>query len=293
MSYDPTDSCADIQPQLAAYALGEAEAGDELLEHLATCPACQRDLRAYVQIARMLPYDAPDDAPPPGLRARILAAVEESAPPAAEKPEQPAASQHIPSPVFNTPLGPLRRRRLPTLRPAFVFAVAVFVALLGWNISLQSDLSAQRTQIAAAREGWQTMIVLLNDPAVHWYAVAGDMANGHFWLAPQGKVGCLVAQRLPALTADQVYQVWLRHGTERTSGGLFEGRNGNGWILIRANEPLASYDSLGVTIEPRGGSSAPTGSPILQGPIAAAQAPTISDRQRTLRIVALDAPQGD
>jgi len=31
----------------------------ELLSHLAACPACQRDLRAYVQVARMLPRGTP------------------------------------------------------------------------------------------------------------------------------------------------------------------------------------------------------------------------------------------
>ena len=166
-------------------------------------------------------------------------------------------------------------------------------ALLGWNISLQRQLNTQQTQIANARESWQTMIVLLNDPNVQWYDLTGDTAKGHFWIAPQGKVGCLVVQGLPALTGDQVYQVWLRHGAERTSGGTFEARNGNGWILVQVGEPLANYDSLGVTIEPHGGSIAPTGPPVLQGTVAEARAPTVSDRQHTLRMVALSAPQGD
>jgi anti-sigma-K factor RskA len=290
MSYDPTDTCADLQPQLAAYALGEAEAGDALLEHLAICPACQRDLRAYIQIARMLPHDAVDVAPPPELRARILAAVEESAPPAAGKSAQPVVAQPRSSAGWNMPPGPEQGRRLPVLRPAFAFMAAVLIALLGWNVSLQSQLSTQRVQIATARENWQTMIVLLNDPAVHWYAVAGDTARGHFWVAPQSAVGCLVAQELPALAAEQVYQVWLVHSGDHTSAGTFEARNGNGWILVHADEPLANYDTLGVTIEPRGGSYAPTSSPILLGSIVAAQTPTASDRQQTLRMVALQAP---
>jgi anti-sigma-K factor RskA len=290
MSFDPTDTCADLQPQLAAYALGEAEAADELLEHLAICPACQRDLRAYVQIARMLPHDAVDVAPPPELRARILAAVEESAHPAAGKPAQPVPAQRTASASPDAPHGPAWGRRLPTLRPAFAFMAVVLIVLLGWNVSLQSQLNTQRTQIAAVRENWQTMIVLLNDPAVHWYAVAGDTAHGHFWVAPQSAVGCLVAQELPALTADQVYQVWLVHRGEHTSAGIFEARNGNGWILVHADEPLANYDTLGVTIEPRGGSDAPTSSPVMLGSIVAAQAPTASDRRQTLRIVALQAP---
>jgi Anti-sigma-K factor rskA, C-terminal len=307
MSYDPTDLCAEIQAQLAAYALGEAEAEDELLEHLAICPDCQRDLRAYVQVARMLPYDVSDVAPPPDLRARILAAVEESVHLGAEQPAQPAESVHpgaeppaqlaarqiAPAPRLDTLLRLPWGRRLPVPRLAFALVVGVVVALLGWNISLQRQLSTQQAQIANARESWQTMIVLLNDPNVRWYDLTGDTAKGHFWIAPRGKVGCLVVQGLPALMGDQVYQVWLRRGAERTSGGTFEARNGNGWVLVQISEPLANYNSLGVTIEPRGGSAAPTSPPILQGSVAEARAPTVADRQQTLRRVALNAPRGD
>jgi hypothetical protein len=260
MTSEPTDSCIDIQPQLAAYALGEAEAEAELLDHLAACPACQRDLRAYVQVARMLPHTAPDVAPPPALRERIVAAVAEAS---AAQPLQSAHGAPQARP----------RWRLPALRPALAFAVAALVALLGWNLALQSQVSAQAAQVRASRESWQTMTALLNDPEVRWYALAGDMATGHFWATPRGQVGCLVAQGLPPLAEGQVYQVWLIHGGVRVSGGVFEARNGNGWVLIRSDEALSDYDALGVTVEPGDGSAAPTGPQVLQGAIATGQAP--------------------
>lgn len=280
MSLDPTDPCAELQPQIAAYALGETEAAAELLEHLAGCPACQRDLRAYVQVARMLPYDAPDVAPPSDLRARILTAVEESA---AAVASSPAESRDQ---VRAADQPPRRRWSLSWFRPAFALALAALVALLGWNIMLQRQLNAQTAQITGSRANWQTMIALLNDPAVRWYAVAGAGATGHVWAVPQGQVACLVAQGLPQVGDDQVYQVWLVHGGERSSGGVFEARNGNGWILIRSNEPLSNYEFVVVTIEPGGGSAAPSSEPVLQGEIAAAHAPTSADRQQLLRLLA-------
>jgi anti-sigma-K factor RskA len=283
MSLDPTDPCAELQPQIAAYALGETEAATELLEHLAECPACQHALSAYVQVARMLPYDAPDVVPPPGLRARILTAVDSSttvgtttapvSPPQA--PDKPQATSR-----------PQRWRwRLPSFRPAYGFALVALVALLIWNVALQRELSTQTAQLTASRANWQTMIVLLNDSAVRWYAVTGDGTTGHFWAAPQGKVGCLVVQGLPAIKADQVYQVWLVRDGEQASGGVFEAREGNGWILIRLNEPLSNYQFVGVTIEPRGGSAAPTGKPVLEGQIARAHTPTLADRQLLLQLL--------
>src|SRR5690349_23785878 len=121
MSSEPIDLCVDMQPRLAAYALGEAEADVDLLNHLAECPACQRDLRAYVQVARMLPCDAPDVAPPPGLRERILSAVAESAAPAAPDPLVPPAAVREPIRAAPAPA----RWRLPSFRPALAFALAL------------------------------------------------------------------------------------------------------------------------------------------------------------------------
>ncbi|HEX9369403.1 MAG TPA: anti-sigma factor [Roseiflexaceae bacterium] len=288
MSHDPTDPCSGFQPQLAAYALGEAEASAELLAHLATCPACQRDLRAYVQVARMLPYDAPDVAPPARLRERILAAVAE--------PVAPRAPATPPSPRSDASAGvtprPTRQRYgwlpapTPQVRRWSVFALvfATLVALLAWNVSLQNQLRAQSAQMASNRQNWQKMIALLNDSTVRWYAVGGDMAEGHFWAAPSGQVACLVVQRLPAVAAGQAYQVWLMHGAERTSGGVFDAHDGNGWILIQLDEPLANYDSIGVTVEPRAGSATPTGPPVLRGALAASHASTLAERQRALRL---------
>ena len=252
MTSESNDPCIDIQPQLAAYALGEVEAQPQLLDHLAECPACQRDLRAYMQVADVLPYTAPEAEPPHDLRDRIIAAIAEAHAP------QPAPA-HTPRP----------RWRWSSFSPTFAVALAMIIALLGWNISLQRQLNAQAAQIRASREGWQTMTALLNDPDVHWYALTGAGASGHFWATPGGQVGCLVVQGLPSLAEGQVYQVWLTHGSERVSGGTFEGRNGSGWVLVRANEALIDYDTLDVTVEPDGGSPAPTGPPLLRGTIAA------------------------
>src|SRR5262245_18743287 len=172
MSLDPTDPCAQLQPQIAAYALGETEAAAALLEHLVECPACQGALSAYVQVARMLPYDAPDVVPPPDLRARILTAVEEST--TVSTPTVPVSPPQAPDEP-QTVARPRRGRwQLPSFCPTYAFALVALVALLIWNISLQRQLDTQTAQLTTSRANWQTMIVLLNDSGVRWYAVSGD-----------------------------------------------------------------------------------------------------------------------
>src|SRR2546429_198645 len=83
------------------------------------------------------------------------------------------------------------------------YALAVLLALLGWNIALQKQVAEQSAQLARARQSWQTMIVLLNDPAVQWYTIGTGPAQGHFWTDPKSTNACFVIQGLPQLADDR------------------------------------------------------------------------------------------
>src|SRR4051812_39238575 len=76
MPAEQSNICDDIQPWLAAYALGDAEEGAAPARaHLAVCPRCQHDLREYRLVAGMLPFSVPEAAPKPELREQVIAAV--------------------------------------------------------------------------------------------------------------------------------------------------------------------------------------------------------------------------
>lgn len=260
MSYDSQDPCSSVQQQLAAYALGEADASVDLLEHLRRCPACRQDLCAYVhaghQAADQIQTDIPER-----LRAQVLAAV-----------ARPAARATRSRWRWLAAPGPLR----------MAGALLVCILLLGWNMMLQTQLRGQQERAERGRAFWQTMIALLNDPSVRWYRVSGEQASGHVWAVPEGQIGCLVAQHLPALPNEQVYQAWLIEGAERTSAGVFVPQNGDGWLMLRPDEPLANYSTINVTIEPRDGSAAPSGPLVLQGTLDEGLTPPVSERMDAL-----------
>jgi hypothetical protein len=276
MAQNDTTECDEIRARLAAHALGAEDLTDADHAHLAGCAECRVAYEGFQRVAAALPATAPDVAPPVALRGRILAALDAEL--------QQDAPQVRRAPVAPAPQ-PVQRPRRSGVWAAFALAAVALVALLGWNVSLQQQIEAQRAQLANSRSNWHLMTALLNDADVRWYAVAGAEATGHLWANPQGEIACLVAQRLPALTAGQVYQVWLEEGGALVSGGTFEPRDGDGWVLIRADGPFADYAAVLVTIEARGGSRAPTGPPILQGALTQAGAPDALQRAEALRLI--------
>lgn len=279
MESENTTQCDMLQPWLAAYALGEAEAAPAALGHLAVCPSCRSNLREYRAVAGLLPYAQPEQEPAPELRERLLLAVAREARPASQA--APAAL-----PTARRGWSALRRPLLSRAGWAAASFAVLAALLLGWNIQLRGQLSQQASQISANRQSWQTMIALLNDESLHWYNIGSGSARGHFWATAQGSVACLVAEELPALPPGQVFQVWLAGPGEQRSGGMFEGRGGNAWLLVEVGEPLANYTTVFVTIEPAGGSPAPSGPRVLDGGLTATAAvvPAAADRLQLLRL---------
>jgi len=71
---------------------------------------------------------------------------------------------------------------------------------------------------------------------------------------------------LDPLPESQVYQAWLiEPDGERVSGGLFEVAEGEDFIqvVVQSPEIIKGFDGIGVTVEPAGGSTSPTGQKVL------------------------------
>jgi anti-sigma-K factor RskA len=93
-----------------------------------------------------------------------------------------------------------------------------------------------------------------------------DDFNGMLVISDDGQFGTLITDNLKVLTAQSNYQLWLVKDGTRTSGGVFSVNDaGYGWLKITSKTSLLSYQSFGVTVEPAGGSMAPTGLKVLGG----------------------------
>lgn len=256
MSTDQHESCEVLQPALAAYALGERELDAALRIHLAGCARCQQTLREYGQIARVLPYAAPEIAPPPELRERILALA------AAETAGRDRRAILRPTPE-RAAVPP--RRRL--VWPGLALAGALMLGLLGWNLRTQSRLAEQVAATDAARARLQVVESILSAPDAQGYPLSGTAASGQVWVSAQRNQAYLVAQGLPEPGAGNVYQMWLIQGEQPVSAGTFETQAGRAATVVEVQGPLLDFGTFGVTVEPSGGSATPTSQPILIGVI--------------------------
>lgn len=252
MSDTHTHPCRDIQTLLASYALGEVDLDNDILAHLAACPSCQHDLRSYIHVIYLPPCNTPDATPPTSLRHRILCAASPPAPTPTHP--KPPTSPSIPTHPH------------PHLRHIItITTIIALIALTTWNLLLHNQLRTQTAQIVANHTDWRTLTQLLNNPRVQRHTLDGPHAQGHLWNEPHSTIAYLIAQNLPPLATNQTYQIWLTQNHTPSNVGTLITQDNTASLLIHTNEPITTYDSITVTIEPNQNTQKPTGQIILRG----------------------------
>lgn len=253
---------------LAPYVLGALDALDRrpVEDHVQACAPCAQLAREYQTIASSLAYGVSLAEPPPSLKERTMAQV--AVMPQAARPPAPS---------------PSRWQRLWEWLDVFFRPHAAAVALAGalgiaalaiWVGVLRTEISNERSAtqaMARTLEQQQQTLAWATTPAVRKYAMDGTESAPTAWATmlykPAYEEAMLVAGDMPALPSTKVYQLWLVRDGVRTSGGTFTvDANGRGQVLVRAPLPITSYQSMGVTVEPMGGSPGPTGARVLRGP---------------------------
>jgi anti-sigma-K factor RskA len=228
---------------LPAYALDSLEADEvrRVEEHLSACLICRNESNAFQTVAHQLSFAAPDALPSPELKNRLLQRVQATRP-------QPRATVPVPS-----------RSWLERLLPAWSLASLFFILVLG-GFSLSLWQRVDRLEYATSPGGMRAVPLTASD--------ATSEATGYVLISADGQDGALVVDGLPPLGENQQYQLWLTREGQKTSGAIFStDENDYGGTRIRVPRSLLEYSSVGVTIEPTGGSPQPTGPRVLGGPL--------------------------
>ncbi len=262
-------TCQTIQELIPAYLLDALDEAERAMveEHLPECPDCLELVRAYRPVFEVLPFAAAQVEPPPDLKSRVLAATAGVAP-----AHLPAGSRQVAVDKKRTLSSPAAPGRLSWLSsffpsPALSAAALILVLALGvWNLALQNQMAQQSAELSRQRE-FLTMLAYSDGAPKHLTGTdAAAQAVGRLYGGYEDAF-VVVTWDMPKLPPDKVYQLWLIDASgKRTSGGIFTvDANGSGWLFSRAPQGLESYRSVGVTVEPLGGSPGPTGAKMLGG----------------------------
>ena len=85
-------------------------------------------------------------------------------------------------------------------------------------------------------------------------------AQGQLIADPSSQSAVLVISGLSKLQPGKTYQVWLIDGIGPKSAGLLAvDANGQGLLIVTSELSIGSFQALGISVEPNGGSEQPTG----------------------------------
>lgn len=230
---------------IPAYVLDclEGEEAQAVEAHLASCTECQAELSSYRELAGQMAYAVPQVDPPPGVKVALMARLETR--------------------IHSGPSRPVRKSWWQSLQESYMrlspaWAIASLV-LVGFLVVSNLFLWDQLRELRASRDVPMTVVALNGTEFA-------PESSGTIVISRDGFYGTLVVDHLPILDESHQYQLWLIRDGQRTNGGVFSvSDHGYGSIEIESPDPLGSYGSFGVTIEPAGGSPGPTGEKVLGG----------------------------
>lgn len=270
----------DAHTLVAAYAadaLEQAERAD-VEAHLAECDVCRDDLRGFREALAALAH-ATAEAPPARMREAVMARVRNTAqlPPlagpdggveAVQEADVAAPDVDVVEVMEVDELDSRGRRPLAgSGRALFALAASVLtVVALGagvWGVSTAGTLSDVRAQQAAVQRvlAADDVVSLSGTPQLADGVVADEVVV----LASRSEdAALLLPAGLPEAPEGSTWQAWTVTADGARSAGVFDVAGGE---AVALSGSLADADAVAVSLEPRGGSEAPTTDPVLVVPL--------------------------
>ncbi len=244
---------ADIHALTGAYAIDAIPEFERAAfeRHLSECESCAQEVRELQATATRL-GEAASDAPPPELKAQVLARI-------AEVRQLPPLGAPAPD-----ALAERRQARASRSSWAVRLVGVAAAALLVVSVSLGYLLVQNRKDLDATEQQVAAMAGLLSaDDAKFVSGTTTSGINGTVVVSRDRGQVMLLAGHVPAPPTDKAYQVWLMdNGNVRSVGVIKPDSNGRASILDASG--VGGAKEIGVTVEPSGGSKSPTGELVMQ-----------------------------
>jgi hypothetical protein len=239
----------DLHVVTGSYVLDAISDGEreEFERHLQACLSCDAEVRGLRETAARLAL-ARAATPPVRMEQRVLAATYQT------RQLPPLAASHLqaPRPASWPRLSSARGRAAWPRRLAVAAAAASVVAAVSLGVA---QLSTQH-QLDTVRASGAEIARVVTAPDAH-VATARTGAGGSVTVVTSTALreSVVSATGMAALPAGRVYQVWVMSPAGARSAGLLTGTQ----LLASA---VAPGDRIGITVEPAGGTTRPTTTPV-------------------------------
>ncbi len=232
--------------------------------HLEDCSTCRDEVRELREAAAHLSYDVSMEAPA-SLRSAVLSSISQvrPLPPIAESASEVSVAAS--SGTVNE-LDARRRRKSASFVKVLGVAAAVLalasVTLGGLNLNLRNQLH-ESTASSASLNG----LLAASDVRVSQAKVT---TGGRATIVSSTSMNdaVFVGADLAILPANTTYQLWLVGSSGKPqSVGTFEA-SGSGPAVVNVDGDVQPHTVMALTVEPAGGSSAPTSPLIMKSVLA-------------------------
>ena len=278
-----------------SYALNALE-GDERAsfeQHALASEQTREEVRGLSAAAAMLAYGVEPVRPPQRVKDNVMAAIRNTRQLPAEAVVADGAAGAAPrgydgavrpgAGAGTDELGARRGRRSAGSggsgearpggsRPGAVRALAAAAGVLllagagltGWALGQSADNNRLEQQLAQAQQTQAAMLgILTSEDAKVATARMADGAVVTVAYAPSLNQGAVTAHGLPDLPAGKTYELWLQHDDVMVPAGLMSSASAGSPMMTLLEGQLSGAAAVGITVEPAGGSPAPTTEPIM------------------------------
>jgi anti-sigma-K factor RskA len=247
-----------------SYALDALDAQEraEFERHLQHCPSCEAEVRGLRETAARLAM-ARAAQPPAQLEQRVLAATYRTRqlPPLARDRRRRDLRQTRLARLFAGQGSGWSNSWLRSPRLVGAVAAAGVVAAVGLGItqvSTQHQLNSAQARSAAIAK-------VLDAPDARIEATSATAGGAvTVVVSAQQREAVVTTRGMPALSSSRVYQVWVMSSSGARSVGLLSSTTHVGELLASG---VQSGDKIGITVEPSGGASHPTTTPVVTVPL--------------------------
>jgi hypothetical protein len=284
---DPRTDCDELRDLLPAFAIGTttAEETARVRELIPLCPEAAGELADYGALSGSLVESVEALLPPPRLKANLMArlAEKEGLSPAftdaSSSAPVPISRRTMPEPIRSTRS---REYRMTTNRSrgSWLLAAAAVILLAATNLYWFSqsrirdaELQSAQDELARSRVRQEDALTLMSNLQTQRIGLQstdeGLIPLATIYWDPNTNEAALVTDQLPPLEDQQTYQLWLINDAGPQSAGTFDlDANGFGWLVFDPGATLTNFDALGISVEPEGGSEAPTTTPVAVGQVS-------------------------